>query len=135
MRSYTKFSPGTVPEPNHTKTPNMCLVNSYFLCIFIWIWAPFQVKRCSKKREIILVNSNFTEFWHSSLSSIIFCRIKQWSTYKSQVFVYEFYALSAHTDIKFSESIIFKTVLWQSNFLSFVVIGVSGDGGRDRPMN
>lgn len=25
-----KFSPGSVPEPNHTKTLNMCLVNSYF---------------------------------------------------------------------------------------------------------
>lgn len=29
MRSYIKFSPGSVPKPNHTKTLSMCLVDSY----------------------------------------------------------------------------------------------------------
>lgn len=40
MRSNTKFSPGSVPESNHIKTLNMCLVNSYFFKINICTFTP-----------------------------------------------------------------------------------------------
>lgn len=36
-----KFSPGSVPEPNHTKTLNMRLVNSYFSSHICLNQAPF----------------------------------------------------------------------------------------------